>query len=154
MINAEEILVEKKQTIVSCSRSTTIKDAVVQMTTGKVGSMLIMEGDEVLGIWTERDLLRNVLQQGFDFERGKIGDHMTTNLHYAKHSDPPHLLLDKFLGLRIRHLLIEKEGKFIGMLSTGDVIKHNLRDTFTELKEQNEQTSWEYYESWGWQPQD
>ena len=62
------------------------------------------------------------------------------------------MLKDKFLGLKLRHLLIEKEGKYIGLLSIGDVIKASIQEKDQELKNLNAMVSWEYYENWRWKP--
>jgi len=153
-ITAEDILNEKPYKAISVSPDTLIKDALQVMKQNNIGCILIIENEKVEGIWTERDFTRNVLDQGFDMNIAQISDHMTTRLHYARHSDPCHILMDKFLGLRIRHLLIKKDEKFIGMISSGDVVKAVLREKFNELKAQNAKTSWEYYEEWKWEPGD
>ena len=55
-------------------------------------------------------------------------------------------------GLRIRHLLVEKEGRPIGLLSAGDVMKATLEMKNRELKALNAMVSWDYYEDWRWKP--
>jgi hypothetical protein len=60
------------------------------------------------------------------------------------------MLSDLFLGLYHRHLLIEKDGKYIGLLSSGDVIRAGLLERDRELKKLNKLVSWHYYENWGW----
>ena len=151
-ITAEDILSGKPQTAINVSTDALIKEALQVMARNKIGSILVMDGEKVSGIWTERDFVNNAVAEGFNLETARISDYMTTKLHYGRHSEPCHLLMDKFLGLRIRHLLIEKDGKFIGMISSGDVVKAALHEKFNELKAQNEKTSWEYYEEWKWVP--
>jgi signal-transduction protein with cAMP-binding, CBS, and nucleotidyltransferase domain len=56
--------------------------------------------------------------------------------------------MDKFLGMRLRHLLIEKNGQYIGMLSSGDVMKETLREKTREYESLNFEVSWDYYENW------
>jgi signal-transduction protein with cAMP-binding, CBS, and nucleotidyltransferase domain len=56
--------------------------------------------------------------------------------------------MDKFLGLRLRHLLIDQEGKFIGLLSIGDVVRSALRQRTQELEELQQVANWEYYQEW------
>ena len=58
--------------------------------------------------------------------------------------------MDKFLGLRLRHLPVEKEGEFIGLLSVGDVLKASLHEKTEELEKLNGMVSWDYYEEWRW----
>jgi signal-transduction protein with cAMP-binding, CBS, and nucleotidyltransferase domain len=73
---------------------------------------------------------------------------MTRGLSYAPHTDTVYELMDKFLGLRLRHLLIRKGEDFIGLLSIGDVTKACLQARTKELEELHEVVSWEYYEEW------
>ncbi len=154
MRSAEEILKSKKQwQVISVLPTALVKEAVQKMVEAKVGSILVMENDKVFGIWTERDLLRHTINSEFSLATAVIGDYMTKDLHYARHSDSCYHLMDRALGLRIRHLLVEKEGKFLGLLSVGDVVKEILQEKFNELKAINAETSWNYYEEWKWKPE-
>jgi len=150
MRNAEEILNMKDYEIISVSPETTISEALQLMIKNQVGAMLIKDKDEIVGIWTERDLMRNTVTAGFDPKTAKIGDYMTTGLLSAPHDNSCYELLDKFLGMRLRHLLIMKEEKYIGLVSIGDVIKSCLQAKDEELRKLNKFVSWEYYENWRW----
>ena len=77
---------------------------------------------------------------------------MTPNLLTAPHTDTAYNLMDKFLGRRINHLLIEKNGAHIGLLSSGDVMKAVIQEKTEELAQLNTMVSWDYYEEWKWQP--
>ena len=116
----------------------------------KGGDLLSVQEDATIGksIYTERDLMRNSIDTGFDPRRERIGDHMTRGLKFAPHTDTAYELMDKFLGLRIRHLLIDKHDQFIGLLSVGDVIKAALQARTDELEELEAIAKWEYYEEW------
>ena len=150
MKRAEEILREKKSYLLSVSKDTTVKEALELMTEAGIGAILVKEGDEYVGIWTERDLMRNILLDDFDMNTSKVSQYMSTNLKYCEHTATSLQLQDKFLGMRIRHLLVQKEGKCIGMISTGDVMKTMLNTKERELKSLNAMVSWEYYENWRW----
>ena len=78
---------------------------------------------------------------------------MTKSLIFAPHTDTVYNLMDKFLGLRVRHLLIEKDGETIGMVSSGDVMKASIQEKDAELKQLNSMVGWDYYENWGWRPE-
>ncbi len=82
-----------------------------------------------------------------------IDDYMTTDLVSAPHTDTVYNLMDKLLGLRVRHLLIEKDGKTIGMVSSGDVMKASIQEKDGELKQLNSMVGWDYYENWRWKPE-
>lgn len=150
MKTAEEILAEKDQGFICVSPDTTIYDALKVMVEKKIGSILIRDGEDIVGIWTERDLVQNTIIVGFDPKTALIKDYMSTNLQSVPHTATVYNLKDKFLGMRLRRLLIEKEGKYIGLLSTGDVIRASMMEKDKELKELNAMVSWEYYENWRW----
>jgi len=60
-------------------------------------------------------------------------------------------LQEMFLGLYIRHIMIKKGKKNLGLLSIGDVVRANLLKKDEEVKALNAIAGWEYYENWGWQ---
>lgn len=148
MYTAEDILYEKGHKIISTHKDTLIKDALKLMVENKIGSIVIEDDEKIVGIWTERDLMKNVIDVSLDLNTAKIGDHMTSTLRSAPHDSSIIQLLDIFLGKRFRHLLIEKDGEFIGILSMGDVIKADLNKKTAELKSLKATVSWEYYENW------
>jgi len=118
-----------------------------------VGAILVTRDEKPVGIWTERDLLRDVLDSDCDLKRSLIDDYMTQDLIAAPHTDTVYNLMDKFLGLRVRHLLIEKDGETIGMVSGGDVMKASIQEKDGELKQLNTMVGWDYYENWCWKPE-
>lgn len=150
MKTAEEILAEKGSYMYSVSPDTTIDDALQMMVDKRIGAILVKEGEEFVGIWTERDLMRNTIEAGFDPKSAKIGDYMTKGLISAPYDCPMVRLADKFVGKKLRHLLIERDGKYIGLLSTKDVIKFSLEEKARELDELNEIMHLDFYEEWRW----
>lgn len=148
MFTAEDILNQKDVRMISCTPDTLIKDALKVMVEKKIGSIIVKDGDKVSGIWTERDLMRNVIDKSINLDTALISEHMTKTIRSAQFDSSIYQLLDIFLGKRLRHLLIEKEGKFIGILSMGDVIKASLNEKTKELSELKATVSWEYYEDW------
>jgi signal-transduction protein with cAMP-binding, CBS, and nucleotidyltransferase domain len=152
MKTAKEMLEEKNRNIISVSSDTVLFDAMKKMNQHRVGAVLVKKGDDIIGIWTERDLMRNTVQDGFDPKTLCIEDVMTADLISAPHTDTVYNLMDKFLGLRIRHLLIEEDGKFIGLVSVGDVIRCAIAEKDAEFRQLNSLVSWDYYENWKWKP--
>ncbi len=150
MKTAEDIVKDKKSDIVSISYDRTVQHACQLMVEKKIGAILIRKEDNYVGIWTERDLLRNMTAPGFDPETARIGDYMTKQLHSVSHDTPIHKIEEMFLGLFVRHLPVDKEGETIGMLSVGDVLRASLLQKEREFQELNEFVNWEYYENWKW----
>jgi len=92
--------------------------------------------------------MKNVVTDGFYSKTSKIKDVMNTDLVSSPHTDSIYQLMDKCLGKRLRHLLIEKDGKYIGILSGGDINRAHLMKKTAELEELNKMANWDYYEDW------
>jgi len=150
MKTAEDIVKENPKEIICVSPENTLYEALQLMNEKHIGSVLVKDGDSFVGIWTERDLMEDALLEDFDPRTAKVKDYMTKELVYAEHTDTLYQLIDIFVGRRVRRLPVEKEGKFIGILSAGDVMRATLLEKDNELKELNAMVSWEYYENWRW----
>ncbi len=150
MKTAREVLKQKTSRMVTVSPDTTIFDAVGRMVENKIGAILVKDEEEIVGIWTERDYLRNTLLRGFDPKTARIGEFMVTSLKHVPADTPIEVVQEMFLGLFIRHVLVKDEGRYVGMLSIGDVIRSMLLEKDKEIRELNRIASWEYYENWGW----
>jgi signal-transduction protein with cAMP-binding, CBS, and nucleotidyltransferase domain len=147
---AEEIVYEKNRELISVPFDTPIKIVIKKMLDKKIGTILVKKGDEFIGFWTERDLMRNLNSKGFDLETAIIGNYLEAEIYTALHTDNIFRLFDKFVGMGIRYLLVKKGEKYIGLLSRGDVIRASLFDKNETLKELNAIVSWEYYDNWRW----
>ena len=145
---AKDILQAKGGHMVTTNSDATVFQALTIMTQNKVGSIVVVEEEKIIGIWTERDLMFRALEEGFDPKTARLKDNMSENLVSANVEEQAYQLYDKFLGRRIRHLLIEEDGEYIGLLSVGDVMKANLQQKSEEFEELNHMVSLEYYENW------
>jgi signal-transduction protein with cAMP-binding, CBS, and nucleotidyltransferase domain len=152
MKRAQDLVKEKGAHLIAISVDATIRDALKLMVAKHVGAVLVFDGDEdnIVGIWTERDFLRNSIVDEFDPSHSRVGDYMTKDLFTVESSENIYRMMDKFLGLRVRHLPVTQDGKIIALLSAGDVIKAALHDKTKEFNDLNEMVSWEYYENWRW----
>ncbi len=146
MKTAEQILNEKERPMLTVSPETHLYDALKTMVEYQTGAIVVQDKGNVIGIWTERDLMADSLIENFDLHKAKMADHMSTQLHKVAYDEPIYKLPDKMLGLYIRHLFVEKEGQIIGILSSGDVLRACLMERTRQLKS----ISWDYYENWGW----
>lgn len=150
MKTAKDMIADKKTAIASVPSGTKIVEALEKMNQNKVGAILVSRDEKIVGIWTERDLMRNVLKDDFNIKSAVIDDYMTGKIVTAPHTDTVYNLMDKFLGLRLRHLLIEEKGRIIGIVSGGDVMRCVIQSKDKELKQLNSMVSWDYYENWKW----
>lgn len=150
MKTAEDIIKEKQREMVWVTGDQSVQEAVQLMADNAIGAILIKEGERFVGIFSERDLLRNTANSNFDPKTARVGDYMSSPLHTVTHDTKLLRIKEKFLGLFIRHLMIEKQGRQIGMLSIGDVLRASLLEQDQQIRELNAIASWEYYEDWGW----
>lgn len=149
---AQDILNQKANIrLITISPKETIKTAIKQMVVQKVGAILVKEKENIIGIWTERDLLRNMATPEFDPGKHCVADYMSSPLKKVSYDTPLMVLEEMFLGLYIRHILVEKDNKYIGLLSIGDVIRASLLEKDSKIKELNSIASWQYYENWSWE---
>jgi CBS domain-containing protein len=123
MKTAETILREKNRPILAVSADTPVLTAVQTMVDNKVGAILVKGDDEIIGMWTERDLLRNTLIPGFDPATSPIGRYMMEGIDLVTHDVSVNELFNTFIEHKTRHLLVKRYNKFIGLLSVHDAIK-------------------------------
>jgi CBS domain-containing protein len=151
MKTAQDILNQKATvSLFTVAPQETVKKAIEMMVAKKVGAILVAEEDRIIGIWTERDLLNNMTNPSFNPETDPVRDYMSSPLRKASHDTPLVVLEEMFLGLFIRHILVEKDNQYVGLLSIGDVIRTSLLEKDEKIKELNSIASWQYYEDWCW----
>lgn len=148
MFTAEQIINEKNTGIISIDCKSTIAEALKVMKDKKIGAVVATDKGKIVGIWTERDLVLNLTDDSFDLGSSLVEDFMSTDLVTAPHDFSVYKLLDIFLGRRLRHLFIKKDGEIIGLLSQGDVTKASLNEKNKELDQLNKAYKWDYYEMW------
>ncbi len=149
MTTAEDIVNKTKRKMLTTSPDTTILDVLKKMAENKTGSVFIEEGGDIVGIWTERDLLRESIKEGFDINSSKVGDSMSRNLISAPHDATVLKLMDICITQYIRRIPIKKDSKYIGMIYVFDLFEEVLANKNKELKDLSEIANLEYYKpSW------
>ncbi len=125
------ILNKKGNKVHTISTTATLKDMVREMLALHIGSLLVINPDDdaVVGIITERDLLRNLARYSADWENVKIGDVMNTDIILASPGDTIDHVMNQMTEHRIRHLPVMDGGQLAGVLSMGDIIKAALAES-------------------------
>jgi CBS domain-containing protein len=98
----------------------TVGEAVAVMASNRVGSVLVMDGDRLLGIFTERDTVR-ALSQSYDAPRHEIGHWMTNDPTTVAPDVDTEDALKTMLDNNFRHLPVVEDGKVVGMVSIRDL---------------------------------
>lgn len=146
MKTAEDILNEKNRAIITIASDATVFDALKVMVENNIGSVLVKENEHYVGIYTEREFVHNSIQENFNPKTAMIRDFMVEDLITANYDETVHELQDILLGKCLRHVLIQKEGHMIGIISAGDVTRADLVEHESQIKS----ISWDYYENWKW----
>ena len=131
----QSLIDNKKAEPIYIDASAKLQDAVVSMCENQVGSLLIQsDGGKLKGIITERDILRFCSDRSCDLETTEVGEIMTPDPISA----PPDCSDEEAMTLmterRFRHLPIVEDGKTVGMVSIGDLVKSRLEDVTVEVK--------------------
>ncbi len=122
MAIVKQILQQKGYDIVSISPDATIMDALKLMDARQVGAVLVMEHDRVVGIFSERDYARRVALKGRTND-APLRDVMTKVVYYVGPDQTLEECMAQMTDKRIRHLPVVENGKVVGVISIGDVVK-------------------------------
>ncbi len=130
-----DLLQQKSPQLVSVRSSASVLDATRLMIENRVGSLLV-ESDEgrLVGIATERDILRFCSQQSGQMESTPIEAVMTTDVIVASPDCDPRDAMAMMTEHRFRHLPVIEEGRPVGLVSIGDLVKAELEDVRVEVK--------------------
>ncbi|MEL7591556.1 MAG: CBS domain-containing protein [Anaerolineaceae bacterium] len=133
MATVASILKEKGNLVFSVSPETTIFDCLKLMAEKKIGSVLVMQDDNVVGIFSERDYARRGILQGND-EHTAVKKIMTDRVYYVSPDQSVQACMAQMSDKRIRHLPVVQNNKVVGVISIGDVVKSMLEDKETLIK--------------------
>jgi CBS domain-containing protein len=123
-MNAKEILERKGYDVATITPDKTIKDAMSELIGKKVGSLVVVDsGDTVVGIITERDIFRLGYRENCRILDIRVSDVMTKDVIIALPDDDHDYLRNLITENRIRHLPVMDQGKLLGLISIGDVLR-------------------------------
>lgn len=133
-MTVQEILRRKGSAVITIHPDQTIREAIKTLVSNSVGSLLVMDDDRIVGILSERDILR-ANANNFDCLGTKpVAEIMTRDVIIALVEDD----LDSVMGLmterRIRHLPIMADGKLAGIISIGDAVKARAQLAEVEIR--------------------
>jgi len=123
MKTVKEILGDKGHQIWSVTPDSTVYAALKLMAEKGIGAVLVMSNDTLVGIMSERDYARKVALQGKSSITLKVSEIMSSNVMYIEISQNVEDCMALMINKRIRHLPVYEEGKLVGFISIGDVVK-------------------------------
>jgi CBS domain-containing protein len=129
-----EILRGKDADVLKIDSSATVFDAIKKIVEHNVGSILVTDGDDVVGIMTERDYLRKIAIFGRTSHDTLVREIMSSPLIYVT----PETTIEEAMAImtdrRIRHLPVVEDDRVTGLVSIGDVVKFQSREQSFQIK--------------------
>ena len=128
------LLDSKPGDVISVTADMSVLDAIKLMAEKTIGSLLVMQGDELKGIMTERDYARKVIIKGRSSESTEVGEIMTTKVRTANSQETVNDCMAIMTELKIRHLPVVDDGTVVGMISIGDLVQAIISDQQEEIE--------------------
>lgn len=122
MLSVNEILKRKNHEIFAATSDTTVYDAIKLMSEKNIGALPVIDGDQLSGIFSERDYARKIVLLNRKSQETLIKDIMTATVITVTAADSIDDCMEKMSAKRIRHLPVMQDGKMIGIISIGDVV--------------------------------
>jgi len=130
-----QILKQKGDMVFTASPSDSVAAVAALLQARRVGAMVVLDQDrEVAGIVSERDIVRIVAERGGDGLPEPITTCMTKDVVFADPSETVDELLERMTDRRIRHLPVCREGRLIGIISIGDLVKAKIAESVAEAE--------------------
>ncbi|NOR18666.1 MAG: CBS domain-containing protein [Xanthomonadales bacterium] len=138
MSTVSAILEHKGGMVLSVEANETVFDAINLMAQVNIGAILVQKGDTISGIFTERDYLQKIALKSLSSKETKVGDVMTSPVISAEPGDSIQKCMETMTSCRCRHLPVVENGKLLGIVSIGDLVKRMLDEKESEVEQLNQ----------------
>ena len=129
-----EILKGKGDQVFTCAPDITLTEATRLLQVRKVGAMVVVEAERVVGIFSERDVVRAVAEDGGAALDRPVRTYMTADVVVALPTETVDELMGRMTDRRVRHLPVMREGRLSGIVSIGDLVKSRIAETVLEAE--------------------
>ena len=133
MSTARDLLKSKSKELLTISPETSVYEAARVMAANSVGALPVVEKDAMRGIISERDILRLLARRCEQLKETKVKDVMTTEVIVGTPEDKTDYLMGIVTENKVRHIPILENGKLIGLISIGDLVKNQLHEAHYEI---------------------
>ncbi len=125
-----DILRKKGNHVVTIEPQRTVQDAIRSLVASNIGALVVTNSDDqVVGIFTERDVLREAAVRPDQLSETLVGDVMTRSVVIGVPEDAIEYVMGIMTQNRIRHLPVLEDDQLVGIISIGDVVNAQLRET-------------------------
>jgi len=134
-MSVREILADKGSDVVTAAKGSSIADVAAQLAQHGIGALVVMDGEKVCGIASERDLIRAINTKGANALADRIDGCMTSKVISCAPGDTIDHLMELMTKGRFRHLPVVEDGKLAGIVSIGDVVKRKIEQAERDAEE-------------------
>ncbi|HSV03493.1 MAG TPA: CBS domain-containing protein [Phenylobacterium sp.] len=127
-----QILKSKGDLVFTVAPGETLASAAALLHTRRVGALVVLEAEQVVGIISERDLVRAVALSGAAALATPVSRHMTKDVLFAEPGETVDSLMGRMTDRRIRHLPVCKAERLVGLVSIGDLVKAKISEVEAE----------------------
>lgn len=120
-MRVKDLLGSKERNVYSITPDATVYDALKLMAEKEIGALVVLEGEKMVGILSERDYARKVILSGKNSEETLVREIMTSDVKYVGPDEKVKHCLSIMTKKHFRHLPVLEEDKVVGVLSIGDV---------------------------------
>ncbi len=131
----KHLLDRKGRHIISVNPDDSVLDAIRLMAEKGIGSLVVMQDQELLGIMSERDYARKVIIKGKSSESTAVSEIMTVNVFTTSSSETVSDCMSVMTEKKIRHLPVVEDNTVIGMISIGDLVEAIISDQQEEIEQ-------------------
>ena len=135
MSSISEVLSRKGDSVLTTTSQTSVLDAIGTMSEANVGAIVIQDGDQPGGIFTERDYLRKIALEGRSSSETSVSEVMSAPLITVTPSETTEAAMETMTERRCRHLVVMDGDVMVGIVSLGDLVKHMLQDKEAEVEQ-------------------
>lgn len=136
-MKVSDILQKKGSAIISVTGSITVLEALRVMSENNIGAVPVIENEKLVGIFSERDYARKIILKGKSSADTPVSEVMTEKPFIIDPGNNTEDCMEIMSDKHIRHLPVVQDGKVVGMISIGDVVKaiiQSQRETIDQLK--------------------
>ena len=135
MISVGQLLDRKGRQVFSIAPGDAVLAAIRLMAERHVGALLVMEGDTLAGIVSERDYARKVILMGRSSADTPVRDIMSTPVVTVQPETPVEKCMQLMTERRVRHLPVIESGRVVGMISIGDLVKAVMAEQQQQIEQ-------------------
>jgi CBS domain-containing protein len=130
-----QVLKDKGDLVFTASPLETVGAIAAMLSERRVGAIVVVDGDrDVVGIVSERDIVRIVAESGGEGLGKPVSACMTRDVIFAEPSESVDFLLERMTDRRIRHLPVCVDHRLVGIISIGDLVKTKIAETVAEAE--------------------